>query len=300
MPDSKRFLHPEAVKRIARLELRARFIVEGFLSGMHRSPYFGQSVEFAQHREYAPGDDFRHVDWKVWARQDRWYVKQYEEETNLRCVLLVDVSRSMSYGRGALNKYEYGCTLASALAYLVLKQQDAVGCLAFDDRVRSRVPTRNRQNHLMALVQALENLQPSDKTDMYAIMHDAVDTFPRRSMMVLISDLLVDRPSLFRGMKLLRQHGHDVIVLHVLDDDELDFPFAGPTRFEGLESSDLLNCNPRALREGYLAAMQTYLDEVRVECGQHGVDYNLIRTSMPLDQPLVAMLSKRLSMQKRH
>ena len=300
MPDSKRFLHPEAVKRISRLELRARFIVEGFLSGMHRSPYFGQSVEFAQHREYSAGDDFRHVDWKVWARQDRWYVKQYEEETNLRCVLLVDVSKSMGYGRGPLNKYEYGCTLASALAYLVLKQQDAVGCLAFDDRVRARVPARNRHNHILSIVQSLANLTPSDKTDMYGIMRDAVDTFPRRSMMVLVSDLLVDRPGLFRGIKLLRQHGHDVVVIHLLDDDELDFPFAGPTRFEGLESIDMLNCNPRALREGYLAAMQEYLDEVRRECGHSAVDYNLVRTSMPLDQPLVALLSKRLAMQKKH
>jgi uncharacterized protein (DUF58 family) len=300
MPDSKPFLHPEAVKRISRLELRARFIVEGFLSGMHRSPYFGQSIEFAQHREYAHGDDLRHVDWKVWARQDRLYVKQYEEETNLRCVLLVDVSKSMGYGRGPLNKYEYGATLAASLAYLVLKQQDSVGCLAFDDRVRARVPTKTRHNHIFTIVDALSHVRPSDKTDMYGILQAAVDSYPRRSMMVLVSDLLVDRPGLFRGIKLLRQHGHDVLVLHVLDDDELDFPFSGPSRFEGMETDDMLNCNPRALRDGYLAAMNAYLEEVRRQCAAHAVDYTLVRTSTPLDQPLVAFLSKRLAMQRRH
>ncbi len=147
MPDSKRFLHPEAIERIARLDLRARHIVEGFLSGMHRSPYFGQSVEFRQHREYAPGDDLRHVDWKVWARQDRYYVKQFEEDTNLRCQLLVDVSASMRYGNGPLNKYEYACTVAASLAYLVLKQQDAVGCASFDERIRTTVPARSKRNH---------------------------------------------------------------------------------------------------------------------------------------------------------
>ena len=147
MPDSKRFLHPEAIKRISRLELRARHIVEGFLTGMHRSPYFGQSVEFLQHREYAVGDDLRYVDWKVWARQDRLYVKQFEEETNLRCTMLVDVSNSMSYGKGPLSKYEYACTVASSLAYLILRQHDAVGCLAFDDRIRDEVFHKGLQLH---------------------------------------------------------------------------------------------------------------------------------------------------------
>jgi uncharacterized protein (DUF58 family) len=300
MPDSKPFLHPEAVKRISRLELRARFVVEGFLSGMHRSPYFGQSVEFAQHREYAAGDDFRHVDWQVWARQDRWYVKQYEEETNLRCIQLVDVSKSMLYGHGALNKYEYAATLAASLSYLVLKQQDAVGCLAFDDRVRARVPTRNRHNHLFTIVQALSQIQPSDKTDMYAILQDAAQCFPQRGLMVLYSDLLVEREGLFRGLRLLRQQGHEIIVIHVLDDHELDFPFSGPTQFNDFESPEHLSCNPRALREGYLQALQTYLDEVRHACANCAVDYHLVRTSQPLDQPLVAILSKRLARQRKH
>lgn len=298
MPDSKRFLHPEAIKRISRLELRARHIVEGFLSGMHRSPYFGQSVEFLQHREYAAGDDLRHVDWKVWARQDRLYVKQYEEETNLRCTLLVDVSASMAYGNGALNKYEYACTLASSLAYLVLQQHDAVGCVAFDERVRSTIPPRSQQNHLHSIINSLNVAEPRDKTGTYAVFREVAETFPRRGLMVLVSDLLADSDGTMRGLKLLRQRGHDVLVFHILDDDELEFPFSGPTRFDGLESLDYLNCNPRALREGYLEALQRFLEQVRRDCARNAIDYVLIRTSQPLDAALSAFLSRRLSRRK--
>src|SRR5829696_3353381 len=160
MPASKRFLHPEAIARISRLDLRARHIVEGFLSGAHRSPYFGQSVEFLQHREYVPGDDLRHVDWKVWARQDRLYIKQYEEDTNLRCTLLADVSGSMQYGSGPLNKYEYACTVAVTLAWWVLSQHDAVGCYAFDDGIRQHVPIRSKRTHLQSIQEALSVSEP--------------------------------------------------------------------------------------------------------------------------------------------
>jgi len=294
MRDSRRFLHPETIRRIARLDLRARHIVEGFLSGMHRSPYYGQSVEFRQHRQYAPGDDPRRVDWKVWAKQDRLYVKQYEEDTNLRCTLLCDVSASMGYGRGAMNKYEYGCTVAASLAYLALGQQDAVGCAAFDAEVRSAVPLRTRRTHLDSILQALENAEPREKTDLRHVLRGAAETYPRRGLMVLISDLLADRAGLFRGLRLLRSRGHDVLVFHILDDDELDFPFDGPTRFEGLESPDALRCNPRALREGYLAALGAYLEEIRRGCAQNNVDYALLRTSQPLDAALSAFLSNRL------
>ena len=178
MPDSKRFLHPEAIKRISRLELRARHIVEGYLAALHRSPYFGQSVEFLQHREYAPGDDLRHVDWKVWARQDRLYVKQFEEETNLRATLLVDVSSSMAYGNGPLNKYEYACTLACSLAYLILRQQDGVGCTTFDERIRMTVPIRTKSNHIFSIVDALSVQEPRDKTDMHAILRQVAGAWP--------------------------------------------------------------------------------------------------------------------------
>jgi uncharacterized protein (DUF58 family) len=293
-------LHPEAIKRISRLEIRARHIVEGFLSGMHKSPYFGQSIEVLQHREYVTGDDLRHVDWKVWARQDRLYVKQYEEETNLRSTLLVDVSKSMAYGNGPLNKYEYACTLACSLAYLILRQQDGVGCVTFDERVRMTVPVRTKSNHIFSIVDSLAAEEPQDKTDMYAILRHVAEAAPRRGLMVLVSDLLADRGGLFRGLRLLRQRGHDVLVFHVMDDDELDFPFNGAMRFEGLESPDFLNCNPRALREGYLAALQTYLDEVRRECAKTMCDYALVRTGEPLDAALATFLSKRLAVMNRN
>jgi len=300
MIDSKRFLHPDVVKRIARLDLRARHVVEGFLSGMHRSPYFGQSVEFLQHRPYAWGDDLRYVDWKVWAKQDRLFVKQFEEDTNLRLTLLVDVSASMRYGSGAMSKYEYAATIAVSLAYLVLRQQDAVGCLAFDEAARMTVPQRTKRNHLDSIIQALDVSEPANKTDLYQIIRNAAETFPRRGMMVLVSDLLAEREGLFRGLKLLRSRGHDAIVFHVLDDDELDFPFNGPTRFEGLEVPMHLKCNPRALREGYLAALSAYLDEVRLGCGRHNVDYALLRTSQPLGGALATYLNHRLATQHRN
>ncbi|MGA2030848.1 MAG: DUF58 domain-containing protein [Thermoguttaceae bacterium] len=300
MHDSKRFLHPEAIQRIARLDLRARHIVEGFLSGMHRSPYFGQSVEFRQHREYTYGDDLRNVDWKVWAKQDRYYVKQFEEDTNLRALLLVDASGSMQYGRGPLSKYEYGCTVAASLAYLLLRQQDAVGCVTFDDAVRVTVPERTRRSHLDSILQAMNVTEPRDKTDLYPVLREIAESHPRRGMMMLVSDLLVERQGLFRGLKLLRSRGHDVLVFHVLDDDELDFPFSGPTRFEGLELPEVLRCNPRALREGYLAALAAYLEEVRRGCAANNIDYALLRTSQPLDAALAAYLSNRLGMHHKN
>ena len=300
MPDSKPFLHPDAIKRISRLDLRARHVVEGFLAGMHRSPYFGQSVEFLQHREYAPGDDPRYVDWKVWAKQDRLYVKQFEEDTNLRCTLMVDASASMRYGSGPMDKYEYAATIAVSLAYLVLRQQDAVGCMSFDEVPRDVVPQRTRRNHLDAIIQGLSVPNPSNGTDLYQILHSAAETYPRRGMMVLVSDLLSDREQLFRGLRLLRSRGHDVMVFHILDDDELDFPFNGPVQFDGLEQPNWLRCNPRALREGYLAALGSYLEEVRRGCVRHNVDYALLRTSQPLDAALAAYLSNRLGMHHRN
>lgn len=300
MPDSKRFLHPEAIKRISRLELRARHIVEGYLSGMHRSPYFGQSIEFLQHREYAWGDDLRHVDWKVWAKQDRYYVKQYEEETNMRVTLLVDVSNSMRYGNGDLNKFEYAATIAASLAYLVLRQQDAVGCVSFDEKMRISVPLRTKRNHLTDVIGALNVSDPQDKTNLFGVLRDVAESQPRRGLMVLVSDLLADREGLFKGLRLLRQRGHDVLVFHVLDDDELDFPFNGPTRFEGLELPQHLACNPRALRDGYLAALNRFLDEVRRGCAKNVCDYALLRTSQPLDAALAKYLSNRLGMHHKN
>lgn len=300
MPGSKRFLHPEALRRISRLDLRARYVVEGFLAGEHRSPYFGHSVEFRQHRQYVPGDDLRNIDWKVWARHDRYHIKQYEEDTNLRCTLLVDVSGSMRYGSGPLDKYQYACTVAASLAWLLLRQQDAVGCVSFDDAPRVTVPVRSKHNHLESIIAALDVSEPKQKTDLFRILRHVAETYPRRGMVLLVSDLFAERRSLFRGLRLLRQRGHDVMVVHLLDDDELDFPFRGPTRFEGLELPEHVQCNPRALRQGYLEAMGAFLEEVRRGCARYVVDYTLVRTSQPLDAALAAFLSNRLGMHHRN
>jgi uncharacterized protein (DUF58 family) len=294
--DPRRFLHPETIARISRLDLRARHVVEGFISGMHRSPFFGHSVEFIQHREYVPGDDLRHLDWKVWSKTDRYYVKQYEEETNLRSTLVVDVSESMHYGRGALNKYNYACTVAACLGYLLLRQQDSVGLITFDDDVRQIVPARSQQLHIDALVKAMDVSRPRAKTDLEKILRRVTESVSSRGMIILISDLLADRGPFFRGLEMLSHRRHDVLVFHVLDDDELVFPFSGSTRFEGMEELPHLLCDPRALRDGYLEALEEYLVEVRRGCVRRGIDYALVRTGDYLDAVLSKFLHHRMAL----
>jgi len=306
--DSRRYLHPDAIARIARLELRAKAVVEGVLVGLHKSPARGQSVEFLQHREYAPGDDLRRVDWKVWARQDRYYVKEFEEETNLRLTLAVDCSASMDYptagfsGGGApadgLSKYEVAATLAASLAWLALSHGDAVGCLTFDDRVRASVPSRTTRTHLAGICDLLEAPRgraapPAEATGFLPVLRRLAETLPRRGLVVVISDLLGDRDGLAPGLRLLRTRGHDVAVLHVLHDDELDFPFEGATRFEGLETSAAVSCNPRAFRDGYLEALAEFLSEVRRQTAALECDYELVRTGEPVAAALVRFLARR-------
>ncbi|MFM8400934.1 MAG: DUF58 domain-containing protein, partial [Pirellula sp.] len=236
MPDSKNYLHPDAIRRISSMELRARNVVEGFLSGMHRSPYFGQSVEFVQHRQYVPGDDLRHIDWKVWGRQDKLYVKQYEEDTNLRCTLLVDASASMAYGRGSLNKFDYAATIAACMAYMSLRQQDSVGLTVFDQKVRTKLPWRTSRSHLQSIYKSLEQSPVTEKTDLTKVFREINDTYPKRSLMIVASDFLGSEKETLKGLTSLRSSGHDILVFHIMDDDELDFPFNDPTRFEGMES----------------------------------------------------------------
>jgi len=300
MPDSKRYLRPEVTARIRRLELTARRVVEGFLSGMHRSPYFGQSIEFLQHRQYAAGDEIRHIDWKVFARQDRLHIKQYEEETNLRLHLIVDRSASMSYGNGESNKFDYSAAIAASLAYLSLRQKDAAGLFTFDTRIRDTVPARSQQQQLTRILSVLDSVGADGRTDLARVGREIGQAIPRRGLAIIVSDLLgVD--SLVEGLRVLRSRGHDVALFHVLHDDELDFQFDGATRFEGLETDQMLNCNPRALREGYLEALQEFLDRTRRACGRLQIEYMLTRTSEPLDAVLAKFLSTRQSLPKlRH
>lgn len=295
---ARRFLDPETIARISRLDLRARYVVEGFISGMHKSPFFGHSVEFIQHRDYVPGDDIRHLDWKVWSKTDKFFVKQFEEETNLRCTLVVDVSNSMHYGRTALNKYEYGCTVAACLGYLLLRQQDSVGIITFDQDVRQIVPARSHHAHIDAICKAMHVSRPKDKTDIEKVLRRVADNAPMKGMVVIVSDLLVDREPLFRGLDMLRHGRHDVLLFHVLDADELTFPFQGTTRFEGMEELEQLLCDPRALRDGYLEALEEYLIEVRRGCSRRGIDYMLTPTNEYLDASLSKFLHHREAMFK--
>ena len=299
--DPKRFFDPKTIAKISQLDLRARQVVEGFLTGMHKSPLFGQSVEFVQHREYVPGDDLRHVDWMVWSKTDRYYVKQYEAETNLRAYIVVDASESMLYGAerhrvaGTLHKYEYAATSAACLGYLTIKQQDSAGLITFDSDVRQVLPSRSSQLHLDAFVKALHVSKPREKTDPLKILRRVAESLPARGLVAIFSDLLCDREPLFQGLEMLRHRRHDVMVFHILDDDELLFPFGGMSRFEGLEELPHLLCDPRALRDGYLEALEEYLTEVRRGCTKIGVEYHLVRTSDYLDEVLSRFLFQRMS-----
>src|SRR5436190_19848029 len=233
--DSRRFFDPATIARIARLDLRAKKVVEGLISGMHKSPFFGASVEFVQHREYSPGDDIRHIDWKVWSRSDRFYIKQFEAETNLRATIVVDASESMVYGRGAMTKYDYACTAAACLAYLIIKQQDTAGLTTFGVDLKQVVPPGSSMLQLDAIASALNKSEPSQKTDVKTALRKVAESTHTRSLVILFSDLLTDREPIFKGLEMLRHRRNDVSVFHVMDDDELNFPFTGMTRFEGME-----------------------------------------------------------------
>lgn len=297
--DSKRYLPPEVVNRISRLEIQARNIVEGFLNGLHRSPYFGQSIEFVQHREYVPGDDIRRIDWKVWSKTDKVYIKQFEEETNLRTTILLDASESMSYQSGSLSKFDYGCLMTAALTYLLLKQQDSVGLTIFDETILETLPFRSKKNHLHAILSTLVQTNPgTSKTTLFDVLKRTAEIKTQKGLVILISDLFSDREQLFKGLKLLRLRGHDVMLFHLLDDQEVDFDFNGTTKFEGMEQTGELICNPRSLREDYLNALEQYLTDLRRFCAGHVIDYKMIRTSENLDAVLAHYLTYRVGMRR--
>ena len=293
-PGGREHLTPQALANIGKLEVRARAIVEGVMDGLHRSPYFGQSVEFSQHREYVPGDEARHIDWKVWSKTDKYYVKLFEEDTNLRTTLLVDGSESMSYGSGPMRKADYAATLAAAIAYLLLKQQDSVGMTVFGEGVKAAVPHRGKKTHLNTLLGTLGSTEPADKTDLGAILARTAEEQRRPGMIVLFSDLFADRDATYRGLRMLRARGHDVLVFHVLDDAELNFEFQGTTRFVGMEETGEVTCDPRSLRTGYLEAMRSFCEETRKRCAANMIDYQVVRTSEPFDASLSRYINSRL------
>jgi uncharacterized protein (DUF58 family) len=298
MDDPHRYLDPLALAKVGSLELQARLVVEGYLSGMHKSPYHGFSVEFAQHREYVPGDDIKHVDWKVYGRTGRFFLKQYEEETNLILWLLLDVSESMRYGSGPVTKYDYACLSAAALAYLTLHQQDSVGLVTFDNQVRSFLKPSSQPSHLKEMVHVMNRGAPRDKTRLAPIFHDLAERLNRRAIIVLLSDLFDEPADLLAGLRHLRYKRHEVIVMHVLDGAELDFPFQEATLFRGLEQYPELLTDPRALRQGYLEQIEGFITEVRRGCRNQNIDYVGLRTDHDLGVVLSSYLAHRLARTK--
>jgi len=294
MAAERSFLDPAVVARLGTLELKARTIVEGFLSGLHRSPFKGFSVEFAEYRQYIPGDDLSTIDWKVYARRDRYYVKKFEEETNLDCHLLLDVSASMAYGsHHGLSKFEYGACLAASLGYLMNRQRDAVGLTAFDEDIVAMLPASSRPGHLRSLLVTLDRLRTARQTNVAKPLHQLADTLTKRGLVVLISDLLDDPTEIIRGLKHFQFRGIDVIVFQVLDPDEIDFPFDRATRFEDLETSEEIMAVPGAVRDHYKKEIESLIDRYRRELGASGIDYQLLNTKHPLELALLSYLSTR-------
>ena len=293
----QQYLDPKVLAKITRLDLQARLVVEGFISGLHRSPFHGFSVEFASHREYTPGDDLKHLDWKVQARTDRYYIKQYEEETNLKATFLVDASESMHYGhrdgREGLTKYQYACSVAASLAFLLLQQQDAVGLAIFDEQLRTYLPPSANPNHIKTLVHAMAVNEPRAKTSLEEVCHAVAEKIARRGMVCLVSDLFVDIDGLVRGLQHFRHYDHEVMLLHVMDADELTFPFQGNTMFRGLEQAGRAIVEPRALRQGYLDAVESFCREVKRRCVSARIDYKRVSTADHLDAALLAFLAAR-------
>ena len=292
-----RFLSPAVIARLGTMELKARTVVEGFLSGLHRSPYKGFSVEFAEYRQYLPGDDLSTLDWKVYARSDRHYVKQYQEETNLDCHLLLDISASMAYRGTAplspMSKMEYASVLAASLAFLMNRQRDATGLMAFDDRIVVRLPASARRGHLHSLLIALERLEPGHRSDVPRPLQQLAEALVRRSLVVLISDLLDDPEPIIKGLKHLKSRGNDVIVFQVLDPHELTFPFLGSSRFKDVESADEVTAEPSSVRAAYLQALEGLRLRYERDLRGEGIDYRLLDTSKPLDFALLGYLSAR-------
>lgn len=312
-------LDPAALAAVSSLELRSRMIVEGVMTGMHRSPYFGFSVEFAQHRQYAPGDDIRHLDWKVFGRSDKLYLKQYQKETNLDLVLLVDTSGSMGYGREiqtqqgkrVWKKYDHAASLAAAMAYLAIKQQDRVGLVMFADQIQNVTRTSNSREHWRLIVDALRSSaaeaekaagasfddqgRPQRLTDLSRMFDQVTAKLSRRSLIVLISDLFDDPTALERGLARIHYRRHDAMVLQVLDHAELTFPFRSPSEFFGMENEGKLPLDPAALREAYLESLQTHLKKVAEVTRRFGFDHELLDTAEPLGAPLSRFLARRAS-----
>ena len=290
---TNRFIDPAILSKIENLALLARTVVEGFVQGLHQSPYLGFSVDFAEYRVYQPGDEIRRIDWNVFARMDKLYVKLFEGDTNTHVHLLLDVSGSMGYGSGAVQKVDYARFLAASLAYFAYGQRDGVGLLSFDTDIVNHIPAGRRSGQLFSILAELDRAKPSKETEFQKPLGYMAEFLKRRGIIVLISDLYDDVPNIMAGIKHLRSKGNDVIVFHILDDFELNFPFEQMTEFEDLETTKKLNVIPQYLRREYLQLIHGHIEELDRELSKVGVDYTLMNSSKPLDAGLFAYLAKR-------
>jgi uncharacterized protein (DUF58 family) len=286
-----RFVDPIVLARIGNLELVSRAVVDGFINGIHRSPYFGASVDFAEHRGYVPGDDIRRVDWKLYARTDRYYIKEYEADSNSNFCVLLDVSKSMGFGSRGVTKLEYGKILAGCLTYLVHRQRDRVGLVAFDSDVVEIVPPSAK--HMETTLHVLDRLKPSNPGSLKAPLHKVAEHFGRRGLLVLVSDLYEEPDAVLDAISPLRFRGHDIAVFHLLDPAELDFSFREPSAFEDLETGEQIPIVPDALAAQYKALVQAHVDALRERFSANRIDYTLVDTSLPLDHALFSYLSTR-------
>lgn len=293
--DFRRYLDPVVLAKIRSLDLRARLLVQGFITGMHHSPLRGVSIEFAEYRKYCQGDDLRHLDWKAFGRTDKHYIKQYEQETNLNLLLAVDCSESMSYrsSSSALSKRDYATTVCAAMAYLALQQADAVALVTFDSKLRRTTRASNNPNKWKLVVQELESAQGTGKTAFRSIFDELAEMLSRRHLIIILSDLLGETTDVLNGIRYLRHRGHEPIVLHTLDRAELTFPFDQPVRFDGLEEMGPLLTEPRVMRERYLNELNEFIDTLRRGCHEQQADYELLDTSTPLNVALSAYLAMR-------
>jgi len=294
MSSSEQYLKPEVIQTVARLDLRARFIVEGFLSGLHASPFHGFSVEFSEHRRYTQGDDPKDIDWLVYAKTDRYYIKKYQAETNITGYLLLDLSESMSYTyRQELTKFDYAVCLAAALGYLMIHQQDPIGLITFDEKVQSSLPPKSKRTQLGNILAMLSRAKPAGGTDVAGNLRRVAAMIKHRSLLMLFSDLLTDLESVVESLHLLRHAGHDVIVFHILDEAEVYFPFDGTVDLKDPETGESLVIDAAGMRADYLESVNDLRDRYRRECLSVGADYVPLDTSMPFDKALVEYLSQR-------
>jgi len=274
--------------------MKARLVVEGFIAGLHKSPYHGFSVEFAEHRQYMPGDNIRDIDWKVYAKSDRYYIKQYEEETNLKGYLLLDCSRSMAYQSGdRISKLDYAGLLCGALSYMMLRQRDAVGLVTYDEKIRKYIPPRSKSGHLHVLLNEIAAQTPSEETNISVALHEMAERIKRRGLVIVLSDLLDDAPQIISGLKHFRYNNHEVVVFHILDPRERDFAFPREAIFKDMETGEEMTTSPYQIKGDFTRAVKGFAQKIQLACRQSNIDYFPIDTSMPFDKALYAFLAKR-------